>query len=277
VGAAAVQAGLVAGAVVVAAGWFYLRNRALYGDLGGTAENLRLFGFGERRPLLGVLGSGRFWSGVYDQLWGRMAGGQFLASGVLALPGRLLGAVVVAGLVLGGARAARARGSAAAATGGLRPAGRAVAWLLVLATGPLMLVAMAGYVAEGGGTHARYLYPALGAVSLVAATGLAELPGHRGLPLLALFVGQVVVNLLLWATFLSRTGEGRPSLTASVGQGLWVNSGPPGGLVVAVVAVLLAAAVAMVARSLRMLDGGVAGMAVPAPAVAVPELARGGP
>ena len=85
-----------------------------------------------------------------------------------------------------------------------------------------------------------------------------------------------MVNLLLWATFLSRTGEGRPSLAASVGQGLWVDSGPPAGLVVAVVVVLLAAAVAMVARSLRMLDGGTAGMAVPAPVVAAPELARGG-
>jgi hypothetical protein len=35
--------------------------------------------------------------------------------------------------------------------------------------------------------------------------------------------------------------------------------------------------VAMVARSLRMLDGGVARITVPAPAAAVPELARGGP
>jgi hypothetical protein len=272
---AALQAGVVAGAVVAAAGWFYLRNQVLYGDLAGTAENLRLFGFDQRRPLLGVLGSGGFWSGVHDQLWGRMAGGQFLAAGALALPGRLLGAAVGAGLVLGGVRFARSWGPA---LGRWRPpggAGRVAAWLLVPATVPLTMVAMAGYVAGGGGTHARYLYPALGAVSLVAAVGLDELSGRRrSLPVLVLFLGQVGLNLLLWATFLSRTGEGRPSLAAMVGRGMWAGSSASAVLVFAVAAVLLAAAVVMVARALWMLDGGTARVAVAAPGRVVADLAR---
>lgn len=307
--AAAAQAGLVAGATLGAAGWFYLRNRALYGDLGGTAENLRLFGFDQRRPLLGVLGLGGFWSGVHDQLWGRMGGGQFLATGPLALPGRLLGAAVVAGLVLAGVRAARAASTpptprpvgprtGRVANGGARgsplstapaeprrprpPAGatgRLVAWSLTLAMVPLTMLAMAGYVAEGGGTHARYLYPALGAIGLAAGAGLAALPGRgRADPVLAVFAAMAAVNLLLWATFLSRTADGRPSLAAAVGRAGWAASGPATVLVVAVAAVLLAVAVALVARALRLLDVGPATAAAAAATTgAVPESARGGP
>jgi hypothetical protein len=324
--AAAAQAGLVAGATLGAAGWFYLRNRALYGDLGGTAENLRLFGFDQRRPLLDVLGSGGFWSGVHDQLWGRMGGGQFLATGPLALPGRLLGAAVVAGLLLAGVRAAHAastpptprpmgprtgrvadggiRGSRLSTApagprrprppaGPLRPrppagprrpgppagaTGRLVAWALTLAMVPLTMLAMAGYVAEGGGTHARYLYPALGAIGLAAGAGLAALPGRgRADPVLAVFAAMTAVNLLLWATFLSRTAEGRPSLAAAVGRAGWAASGPATVLVVAVAAVLLAVAVALVARAVALLDVGPATAAAAAAPTAVPEPARGGP
>jgi hypothetical protein len=333
--AAAAQAGLAAGATLGAAGWFYLRNRALYGDLGGTAENLRLFGFDQRRPLLGVLGSGGFWSGVHDQLWGRMGGGQFLATGPLALPGRLLGAAVVAGLVLAGVRAAHAastpptprpvgprtgrvadggiRGArlSTAPAGPLRPrppagplrprppaglrrpgrpaglprpgrpagaTGRLVAGALTLAMVPLTMLAMAFYVAEGGGTHARYLYPALGAIGLAAGAGLAALPGRgRADPVLAVFAAMTAVNLLLWATFLSRTAEGRPSLAAAVGRAGWAASGPATVLVVAVAAVLLAVAVALVARAVALLDVGPATAAAAAAPTAVPEPARGGP
>ena len=254
-GAAAVQqAAMVGGVVLALAGWFYLRNRALYGDLTGTAENLRLFGLGEHRPVLGVLGSGRLWSGVYDQLWGRMAGSQFLARGPLALPGRLLGVLVIAGLAVGGVRAARSGRLAVSGPGPAGVTGRVAAWLLVLATVPLMMVAMAGYVAAGGGTHARYLYPALGAISLVAAVGLAWLPGRRrSLLVLAVLVGQVAFNLLLWTTFLSRTTVGRPGPASVLSP----------GRVALVAVVLLAVALAMVGRALWMLDNGRATVDLP--------------
>jgi hypothetical protein len=277
VAAAAAQAALVAVAVAVAAGWFYLRNRALYGDLGGTAENLRLFGFDQRRPFLGVVGSGRFWSGVYDQLWGRMAGGQFLARGELVWPGRLLGAVVAAGLAAGGVRVARQRHLATATRGSPAATGRLVAWLLVVGTVPLMMAALAGYVAEGGGAHARYLYPGLGAISLVVAVGLTDLPGRRrALPILAVFAGQVGLNLLLWATFLSRVTAGDGSLVAAVGQGVRATSGLSTRLVVAAAVGLLAAALAMFAHAMRLLDRGQVRADLPDPADAAPRSARGG-
>lgn len=277
IAAAAVQAGVVAGAVLGAAGWFYLRNRALYGDLGGTAENLRLFGFDERRPFLGVLGSGRFWSGVYDQLWGRMAGGQFLAGGILAWPGRLLGMFVVAGLALGGVRATRSARPAVGGSKSAAAAGHLAAWLLVLATVPVMMVALAGYVAEGGGTHARYLNPDLTAISLVAAAGLSELPGRRRSgAVLAVVAGQVGLNLLLWATFLSHTTVGRPSLVAAVGQGVRATTGLSAGLVVPVVVVLLTAALVLLGRALRILDSGRPTVDMPDPAHAIAGSARDG-
>jgi hypothetical protein len=199
-----------------------------------------------------------------------MAGGQFLAAGPLALPGRLLGVVVIAGLTVGGVRVARSRRPAA---GG----GRLAAWLLVLVTVPLTLVTMAGYVAAGGGTHARYLYPGLGVISLIAAVGLAELPGRRrSLLILAVLAGQVTFNLLLWATFLSRTTVGRPGLVAAVGQGVPATIGLPAALVVPAAVVLLAAALAMVGRALWMLDDGQAMAAMPDPAPAAPGWAPGG-
>jgi hypothetical protein len=154
--------------------------------------------------------------------------------------------------------------------------GRLVGWSLTLAMVPLTMLAMAGYVAEGGGTHARYLYPALGAIGLAAGAGLAALPGRgRADPVLAVFAAMVAVNLLLWATFLSRTADGRPSLAAAVGRAGWATSGPAIVLVVAVAAVLLAVAVALVARAVALLDVGPAAAA--APTGAVPEPARGGP
>jgi hypothetical protein len=201
------QAGLVGGVAAAASAWFYLRNRALYGDLGGTAANFRLFGLRPRgSTTLHVLGTRRFWTGVYDQLWGRFADMQFLAKGALTLPGRLLAALVVTGLVLGAAKAVRSPGSAEAAERPGPASGRLVAWLLTLAVVPILVVALADYVAKGGGTHARYLYPGLAVLGRVAAAGLGELPGRRrGLPILAVLAGLVALNLLLWTTFLSRT------------------------------------------------------------------------
>jgi hypothetical protein len=251
------QAGLVGGVAAAAAAWFYLRNRALYGDLGGTAANFQLF---DLRPpgatTVDVLGTGRFWAGVYDQLWGRFAHMQFLAKGTLALPGRLLAALVVAGLALGAVRAVR--GHRPADADGPAPAsGRLVAWLLTLAVVPMLVVALAGYVAQGGGTHARYLYPGLAVLGLVAAAGLGELPGRRrGLPILAALAGQVVLNLVLWATFLVRTTPGRRSLAAAVQQEVRATIGLPGWLVVSAAVLLLAAALAMCASALPVLAAG---------------------
>jgi hypothetical protein len=252
------QAGLVGGVAAAASAWFYLRNRALYGDFGGTAANFRLFGLRPRgSTTLDILGTRRFWTGVYDQLWGRFAGMQFLAKGALALPGRLLAALVVAGLVLGAARAVRWRGSAEAAERPGPVSSQLVAWLLTLAVVPILVVALADYVAKGGGTHARYLYPGLAVLGLVAAVGLGELPGrHRGLPILAVLAGLVVLNLLLWATFLSRTTPGRPSLAAAVEQGVRATTGLPAWPVVSAAALLLAAALAMCAFALPVLAAG---------------------
>ena len=142
---------------------------------------------------------------------------------------------------------------------------------------PLMMVAVAGYVAEGGGTHARYLYPGLGAISLVAAVGLSELPGRRRSgAILAVVAGQVGLNLLLWATFLSRTTVGRPSLVAAVGQGVRATTGLPAGLVVPVAVVLLTNALVLLGRALRILDSARATVDVAGPAHAVAGSARGG-
>ena len=246
--AGARDAGVVAGVTALAAGWFYLRNRALYGDIGGTAANLRQFGMRPRGSPDQFLLSAGFWSRIFDQLWGRFADMQFLAKDALAVPGRVVGVLAAAGLALGGARllARRARPRPAA--------GVLLAWLLALGMVPLLMVALATYVAQGGGAHARYLYPGLGVLGLVAAAGLAELPGHRrGLAAIAVLAGEVVLNLLLWATFLSRTSRGRPSLAGAVVGAVRATTGLPAWPVCGVAALLLAAALGMCARALWLL------------------------
>jgi hypothetical protein len=94
-------------------------------------------------------------------------------------------------------------------------------------------------------------------LGLVAAAGQGELPGRRrGLPILAVLAGLVVLNLLPWATFLSRTTRGRPSLAAAVGQGVRATIGLPAWLVAAAAALLLAAALVMCASALPVLAAG---------------------
>jgi hypothetical protein len=140
-----------------------------------------------------------------------------------------------------------------------------------------VMVALAGYLAEGGGTHARYLYPGLTAISLVAAAGLSELPGRRRSgAVLAVVAGQVGLNLLLWATFLSYTTVGRPSLVAAVGQGVRATTALSAGLVVPVVVVLLTAALVLLGRALRILDSGRPTVDMPDPAHAIAGSARDG-
>jgi hypothetical protein len=195
VGRAVLWAGVVGVAVVAVAGWFYLRNRRLYGDLTGSAALLERFDRTPAGSTLRLLTDPGFWYGQQQRLWG--AGNLVRgADDGLVRYLWLLGLVPLAGLLLAGGRwlARWARGRAR------RPdVGRLVGvGLCVLLLGLLQL-SVAQLVGSGHMIHPRYLFPGLVTIGLAAAVGLAALPGgRRGLPVVAMLLAMTAVNLWIW-------------------------------------------------------------------------------
>jgi hypothetical protein len=188
-------AGAVGLVVVAVAGWFYLRNLRLYGDLTGSAALLERFGRVPRGSLAGLLTDPGFWRAQQQRLWGA---GNLVpgANDGLARWLWLLGLVPLVGLLLagGGWLAGRLRGA-----GGRLDAGRAVAVGLCLLLLGLLQLSVVQFATGGGTAHARYLLPGLVTVGLLAAVGLAALPGgRRGLPVVAMLLAMTWINLWVW-------------------------------------------------------------------------------
>jgi hypothetical protein len=196
VGRAVLWAGVVGMAVVAVAGWFYLRNRRLYGDLTGSAALLERF---ERTPagtILGLLTDPGFWRTQQERMW-RLEP-DAVHPGPVGQRLWLLGLVPLAGLLLAGGRWLARRGR-----GGRRDVGRLVGvGLCVLLLGLLQL-SVVQLVSDGHMIHARYLFPGLVTIGLAAAVGLAALPGgRRGLPVVAMLLAMTAVNLWIWGRHL---------------------------------------------------------------------------
>ena len=209
---AALWTGVLAAAVAAAAGWFYLRNRALYGDLTGSAALLERFGRTPRGCVLELLAEPGFWRSQQQRLWGvttNLPG----SGGRLSRQLWLLGLVPLAGLMIAGG------GWLRRLAGGARPdPGRAVAVALCVLLLALLELTLAQFVSRGGGAHVRYLFPGMVAIGLAAAVGLAALPGgRRGLPALAMLVVMSVANLWVRWRYLGVLGApGPPQLLAAV-------------------------------------------------------------
>jgi hypothetical protein len=181
--------------VVAVAGWFYLRNLRLYGDLTGSAALLERFGRVPRGSVAGLLTDPGFWRAQQQRLWGA---GNLVpgATDGLARWLWLLGLVPLAGLLVagGGWLAGRLRG-----VGGRLDQGRAVAVGLCLLLLGLLQLSVVQFATGGGTAHARYLLPGLVTVGLLAAVGLAALPGgRRGLPAVAMLLTMTWINLWVW-------------------------------------------------------------------------------
>lgn len=247
VGRALAAPGLVMVAVLASSGWFYLRNLRLYGDITGATALLERF---ERSPSLPVserLLTPEFWVDQQFQLWGRLAG-RFFLDGPLVIAAHALAVVVVVGLVVAMVRrgVALVRGPRALDLGG------ACAWLLALGWLAMLVVMIAGFGARGGGLHARYLLPGVAVLGLLAATGMAALPGgRRGLPLIVFLLTHafvsvaVLVRYLATAEAIAAPGSGLGVVvTALEANGvpapLLVTSGMAVGLVVGLAAVIAA-------------------------------------
>lgn len=188
---AALGVSVVVVAVAAAAGWFYLRNRMLYGDITGSAALLERFGRVPGGTVPRLLVDPGFWRSQQQRLWGvttNLPG----SGGRLSRQLWLLGLLPLAGLLFAGARwiGRMIRGAA-------RPdPGRAIAGALCVLLLGLLELSLAQFVSRGGGAHVRYLFPGMAAIGLAAAVGLAALPGgRRGCPAVAMLAVMSVANL----------------------------------------------------------------------------------
>ena len=196
-------AALVGVAVLVTSGWFYLRNIRLYGDFTATQYLLERFERESREPTLFHLTGSRFWISQQKRLWDvghdpstrklwwlvfvPMAGLALRAARGIAQRVRQFGSVSVA---LADLRIHATRGPR---TRFVAPAAWALGLLLVV----VLEWSVAQFLSQGGGTHVRYVLPALALAAAVGAYAMAGFPGHRrGIPAVMFMVAMVGANLI---------------------------------------------------------------------------------
>lgn len=243
--AAAGEGLLVVGAAGLAAGWFYARNVALYGDLTGSAALFDKFGrsaddpVGGPKTLLGLA------LDQWDRLLGDLTTGYWVG-GPRAWVGRGVLLALLLGIGLALLRALRGGGRAPRDWAGLAtPAAWGFAALLALAT----LLANARFHDAGGSPHGRYLLVTLGVIAVAGAGGLAHLPGgRRGWLLRVVAAALVALNLGLLLLLVTAADE-----PFTIGRQVYElpRIWPDGGTVVA--SALLVVWLAAVARALSSL------------------------
>jgi 4-amino-4-deoxy-L-arabinose transferase-like glycosyltransferase len=200
---------LVGGTSLASSIWFYLRNRALYGQLTGSRYNQALFGFPAQDHPVRLAASPGYLLRLFDGLWGwtRFPTRQIPVQRSLVLLPRLLALAVLAGLVVAtvrGLRRRRGRPEGASSPARAAPLGEVASWLLLAGWLLLAFLMVAWYDGNGGHTHARYLLPAIGVVAVVEADGRAALPGaRRELTTLAASVALLALTGFAWSRFVA--------------------------------------------------------------------------
>ncbi|MGS0686661.1 ArnT family glycosyltransferase [Nakamurella sp. GG22] len=168
---------LVAGIPAISISWFYLRNIALYGDVGATAALLQKFDRSPRGNALDVLLDPSFYRTQFVGLWVRttLAGtfpGSAISSAVIWVGlGAATGLIV---LFLVWLASSRLRPPSARLAGVLsRPTTQA--WILLTGFVIAIEISAGSFRAAGGSAHVRYVFPILPPIAVAVAVGLLGL------------------------------------------------------------------------------------------------------
>ncbi len=157
-------AALIGLSALVAAGWFFIGNVALYGDPTGSAALFELHGRSPRGTFWEVFSASHQYRFQELQLWSKMEGlpdgSDYVVSGYFVQDvHRIILVLLWTAAVLTVWHVWRTR---------LRGEGRVVAVWVLLATWWWALMAMmASFVSQGGAPHARYLWPAFTGLALL--------------------------------------------------------------------------------------------------------------
>jgi hypothetical protein len=252
----ALRVGLLAlGPAALAWGWFYLRNIALYGDIGASHYLLERFS----RTARGSVGDMLRWGEIWGSLYHRLA-----TTAPLSWPvprfATLVAVVGLIGMVVTVGRAAMRRGTIE-----LR------GLVLCLMATAVVTLTVAQHLAGGGSPYPRYFFPALGVAAVLLGVSYDRL-GPRVLPLVLLAVmGMWMVTQVprgVDPVTLERPRDRGPAPAALQ----LLPAGDTARLLAASLAVLgaVVAAVVLVAVSVGRRDAADAGVAAD-PAVAVGE------
>jgi Dolichyl-phosphate-mannose-protein mannosyltransferase len=260
---------LVGGLGVASSIWFYLRNRALYGDLTGARFNTLLNHTPLQHEAARLAVSPRYVLRLFDGLWvwARFALAQIpVPRGPVVVP-RALALVILAGLVVVGIRALRERLAGEPVAGPTAPgdpaaastAGGLMAWLLVVGWLVLGFLMVAWYDGNGGRTHSRYLLPVIGVAALLAAIGLDVLPwARRGLVTLAVSLVLLGLTAAAWGRFVDALLGPRPfgpQVARGVADLVHQHGVPHAWWLLAPAALALLAALGLQQRGLWLLAG----------------------
>ncbi|HMG40602.1 MAG TPA: hypothetical protein VK611_04705 [Acidimicrobiales bacterium] len=198
---------------LVAAGWYYQRNKRLYGDYAGINDNIEFLQRADRYTLVGYL-TDRL--SLPDLLTRMEGGGGWRGTPYFGWYDRKLLAVVVAAVALG---------ALLRAAGGLRswivsrregrtPARplddlpitvRLTVVTMLLGLPLLLWVQLAGFVSQTGAPHPRYMFAAIPVLALLIALALLGFPRRlAGLVGTAIVAFQVVLIVTTTGRFVSR-------------------------------------------------------------------------
>jgi hypothetical protein len=177
-----------------AAGWFYLRNRALYGSATGTEVLLQKFSRTAHGTVPQAVLDRSYWHDHLRRLW-EYTGGPWAHDPVSKA--WCLTFVPLLGLALAGVRWLRRA---------LPPRPPLLlAWLACLGVAVLVELSAVSFYSLGGQPHGRYLLPGLAVLAVAAAAGMAAFPVPRALPTIAMLPLLVVVNVITWQRYLKVT------------------------------------------------------------------------
>lgn len=180
-------------------GWFYLRNIALYGDIGASSYLLERFDREPNGSILATLFDGPLWRSLYTRSMS-----PFTYRGPQP-PGMWIVAVLgIAGLVL--ATVSRCTGDRDGAGNRYRLARRSI--LLLLVGVALIVLYIAQHVSGGGYLHPRYAFPVLASIATLLVVGLDRIV-PRILPVIVL-VGMGMWTLVQLPVGIDPTYSSRP-------------------------------------------------------------------